>query len=176
MKISLRADRESIMRVLKQGDVSKKLHLFHVMRDLDDRERIRVLLKIMEDGSWIMRERAAQELVSFGAKVVPRLIRLCRSGYWFSRAAACRSLGAIGDLRALPPVVGLVLDDPNPTVVKEARQALTDLYNRDHDAFVHELSSFIEQQPDSPRSRSRIAEHLGDLFPEFAPPPAPPHG
>jgi len=124
MKIRFKPEKTIILRLLKTSDVKKKLRIFNRLNELNERERIKILLKVLEDGSWTLRERAAYKLAEFGSRVVPRLKRLSIRGYWYTRAAACLALGEIGNLRALDEVVSLLLTDNNPTVIQEASQAL----------------------------------------------------
>jgi HEAT repeat protein len=124
MKITLKPDKETVLKLLKNTEMSKKLKVFSKLNDLNEIDRTKILLKVLENGSWCLREKSAHELAKLGTKVMPRLMRLCSKGYWFTRAAACLSLGEIGDPAALPPIMKLVLKDDNPTVAKEARIAL----------------------------------------------------
>jgi HEAT repeat protein len=123
MKITLKTDKETIIKILKNSDVNKKLKIFNMLDEFQEPDRVRILLRILEDGSWCLREKAARELAKVGSKVVPRLVKICGRSYWYSRSAACLTLGEIGDLGALGTIVGL-LDDENPTVVKEALNAI----------------------------------------------------
>ncbi len=91
-----------------------------LLLELEEKERIPLLLKIIEDSSWRLRELAARELAGFGARVVPRLLKVVRSSLWYARAAACFALGEIGDIRAFDPMVDFVKTDSNPTVLREA--------------------------------------------------------
>jgi HEAT repeat protein len=75
-------------------------------------------------------------------------MRLCSKGYWFTRAAACLSLGEIGDAEALPPILKLVLKDDNPTVVKEARTALLKIALKDPQGSAQQIALGIEDSSD----------------------------
>jgi len=141
MKISLRADKETLLRLLKSADITKKLKIFSSLDQLSEKDRIRVLLRILEDGSWSLREKATRELAPYGSKILPRLIRICEKGIWFSRAAACITLGHIGDERAVVPMIKLLLDDENPTVLKEAENALLAIARTRPEAFSREVSA-----------------------------------
>ncbi len=95
-----------------------------MLLELEEKERIPILLRIIEDSSWRLRELAAKELCLFGGRVVPRLLKVAASSLWYARSAACYSLGEIGDLRAMDVIVDLINKDNNPTVVREATIAL----------------------------------------------------
>jgi HEAT repeat protein len=163
MKISLRADKETILRLLKSTDIAKKLKVFGSLDQLSEKDRIRVLLRILEDGSWSLREKATRELAAYGARILPRLIRICEKGIWFSRAAACITLGRIGDERAVLPLAGLILTDDNPTVLKEAEAALLAIARTRPEAFARELSRLAAD--DTPRLLIRLRARSSPLLP-----------
>lgn len=141
MKISLQADKETILRLLKHADLNKKLKIFSQLEQLNEKDRIRILLKILEDGSWTLREKATRALIPYGPKILPRLIRLCEKGFWYTRAAACITMGHLGDERAVWPMINLLLKDENPTVIREAEQALLAIARHQPEAFLREVTS-----------------------------------
>lgn len=123
------------MNTLRSDSIERRLKVLDKLDGVDDRERIKILLKMLEDRSWIMREKAAGRLVAYGARIGARLQRLLRKGYWYTRASACMTLGEIGDLHAVEPIVAVYLADENPTVHKEAGGALVKLARRKPDKF-----------------------------------------
>jgi HEAT repeat protein len=163
MKISLRTDKETVLKLLKNSDIDKKLKIFDSLDQLNENDRVRVLLKILEDGSWCLREKATRQLAPYGAKIVPRLIRLCERGIWFSRAAASITLGMIGDPRAVTILVRLTLADENPTVVREAHQALHRIAAGGPEDFFNELDGCLKESPE----RKRFQDHLQKLNPRL---------
>jgi len=153
MKISLKTDKETLFKLLKDSDLNKKLKIFNKLGDLSEPDRIKILLKILEDSSWYLREQATKELAQFGNKLVPRLKKLCTKGFWYTRAAACRTLGEIGDLDATGTIFKLLLNDDNPTVLKEARQAIRKLAKKNGENFLITLKQIrIEQNLDESAS------------------------
>ncbi|HEX7319183.1 MAG TPA: HEAT repeat domain-containing protein [bacterium] len=148
MKITLKPDKETILKLLKNTEMSKKLRVFSKLNDLNEIDRTKILLKVLENGSWCLREKSAHELARLGTKVMPRLMRLCSKGYWFTRAAACLSLGEIGDPAALPPILKLVLKDDNPTVAKEARIALVKIVLKDPQGSAWRIAEGIKDGSD----------------------------
>jgi len=97
------------------------------LNGVNEKDSIKILLKVLEDASWTLREKAAYKLAEYGNRVVPRLEKLLRRGYWFTRAAACLSLGEIGNIETADSLIELLVNDENPTVRKEASTALTKL-------------------------------------------------
>ncbi len=124
MKIKFKQDKETILKLLDTSHIKKKLRILDKLNGVNEKDSIKILLKVLEDHSWIMREKAAHKLATFGNRVVPRLQKLLDRGYWFTRASACLTLGEIGNLKTLKSIVNILLIDDNPTVVKEASTAL----------------------------------------------------
>ncbi|MEO0136328.1 MAG: HEAT repeat domain-containing protein [candidate division WOR-3 bacterium] len=163
MKISIKTDKETLLKILKDGDINKKLKIFSKLEDLSEADRIKILLKILEDNSWYLREQATKELAKFGSRLLPRLKKLCHKGYWYTRAAACRTLGEIGDLEALATVINLLMNDTNPTVIKEAKEAVRKIAEKNGEVFFTKLQELKAEL----NLKQNIFETLADLPPEF---------
>lgn len=148
MRIKLKQDSETIVSVLRSDNIERKLKILDKLDGVDDRERIKILMKMLEDRSWIMREKAAGRLAAYGTRISSRLQRLLKKGYWYTRASACMALGEIGDLHAVEPIVALYLTDENPTVTKEAGGALVKLARRKPENFARIIRR-LELQPGS---------------------------
>ena len=127
MKIRFKQDKKTVLKLLKTSSIKRKLRILDRLNGINKRDSVSILLKVLEDTSWVMREKAAYRLANFGNRVVPRLLRLLSRGFWYTRASACLALGEIGNLKALAALVSLILTDGNPTVVKEASAALVKL-------------------------------------------------
>jgi HEAT repeat protein len=140
MRIKLKHDKDTIMKILKSDDVEKKLKLLEKLDGVDDKESIKILIKMLEDKSWCMRERAAHRLASYGPRVCTRLQRLLTKGYWYTRASACIALGEIADLQTIESIVLVLLRDENPTVLKEASDALVKMARRKPEKFAGRLN------------------------------------
>jgi HEAT repeat protein len=167
MKIRFKPDRVSILKLLKTSNISRKLRILDRLGELNDRDRIKILLKVLEDSSWTLRERAAQQLATFGKRVLPRLKKLSVRGYWYTRAAACRALGEIGDVKALPEITTLIMNDVNPTVVQEASQALVAIVRRHPEEFCTFLTN-MEFDEEEMNKIERVLESIDvDLFNEI---------
>ena len=113
-----------VAKLLTHRNIDKRLEGMRLLMELEEKERIPLLLKIIEDSSWRLRELAAKELTAFGARVVPRLLKVAESSLWYARSASCFTLGEIGDIRSIDILVELIKHDDNPTVLKEATLAL----------------------------------------------------
>lgn len=142
MRIKLKHDKDSVLNILKSNNIERKIKLLDRIDGVDPREGIKILMKMLEDQSWVMRERAAHKLVAYGSRVTSRLQRLLKKGYWYTRASACLALGEIGDMRALEPVIRVFLDDDNPTVNKEAGDAVVKFARRKPAKFADKILTF----------------------------------
>ena len=127
MKIKFKQDKETILKLLESSNIKKKVKILEKLNGVNEKDSIKILLKVLEDTSWTLREKAAYKLAIYGNRVVPKLKRLLTRGYWFTRAAACLSLGEIGNVKVVDSFVELLVNDQNPTVKKEASTALTKL-------------------------------------------------
>lgn len=124
MKIKFKQDKKTILKLLESSNIRRKVKILEKLNGVNEKDSIKILLKLLEDTSWTMREKAARKLAEYGNRVVPRLERLLNRGYWFTRAAACLSLGEIGNIKVANSLVELFTSDSNPTVRKEALMAL----------------------------------------------------
>lgn len=139
MKIKLKQDKETIIKLLESSSIKRKLRILDRLNGVHQKDSIKILLKVLEDTSWAMREKAAYKLAEYGNRVVPRLERLLTRGYWFTRAAACLSLGEIGNIKVLSSLIEIIIHDDNPTVRKEATTALIKMAMKDPLAFSEAL-------------------------------------
>jgi HEAT repeat protein len=162
MKIRLKQNRKAILELLKTSNIKRKLKILEKLNGVNERESIKILLKILEDTSWTLREKAANRLVHYGNRVVPRLEKLLARGFWYTRASACLTLGEIGNFRALEPIIQLYLTDDNPTVIKEASGALVKLGKRDPLQFAEKL----EEMELTDFQQQRILQIIADFDPE----------
>ena len=140
MRIKLKQDKDTIMRILASDDVERKLRVLDKLDGVNEKDSIKILIKTLEDTSWCMREKAAHRLATYGSRISARLARLLTKGYWYTRASACLALGEIADMRTVAPVVKVLLNDENPTVMKEASNALVNMASRKPQKFVQKLS------------------------------------
>ena len=140
MRIKLKQDKDAILKILNSTDIERKLRVLEKLDGVNERESIKILIKTLEDKSWCMREKAAHKLAVYGKRVSSRLIRLLKKGYWYTRASACLALGEIGDIQSAEPIIALLLEDENPTVQKEATDALVKLALKKPKKFAAKLS------------------------------------
>ncbi|HEC78565.1 MAG TPA: HEAT repeat domain-containing protein [candidate division WOR-3 bacterium] len=163
MKIRFKQDKKTILKLLETSGIKRRLRILDRLNGVNEKDSINILLKVLEDNSWVMREKAAYKLAEYGNRVVQRLIRLLKRGFWYTRAAACLTLGEIGNIKALEAIVTLILDDDNPTVIKEASSALLKLARKEPVLFADGLKnlSLIQEK------KKEILKIIEDAEPEL---------
>jgi HEAT repeat protein len=139
MRIKLKQDKDAILKILNSTDIERKLRVLEKLDGVNERESIKILIKTLEDKSWCMREKAAHKLAAYGKRVSSRLVRQLKKGYWYTRASACLALGEIGDIQSTESIIAVLLEDENPTVQKEASNALVKLARKKPKKFAEKL-------------------------------------
>jgi HEAT repeat protein len=140
MRIKLQQDKDAILKILNSADVERKFKVLEKLDGVNEKECIKILIKTLEDKSWCMREKAAHKLAEYGTRVSSRLKRLLKKGYWYTRASACLALGEIGDVQTAESIIVVLIDDENPTVQKEASNALVKMARRKPEKFAAKLA------------------------------------
>ena len=135
MKIQFKRNKRTVLKLLRTTSTEKKLRVLDRLDGMNDADTIKILLKVLEDTSWVMREKAAHKLARYGKRVVPRLVKLLDRGFWYTRAAACIALGEIASAKTVGPIVAVFLHDGNPTVQREAITALVKIAQKNPSLF-----------------------------------------
>lgn len=167
MTIKFKPEKGAILKLLRTSNVNKKLKIFERLDELPEKNKIKILMKILEDSSWMLREKAAYKLAAYGSRVVPRLKKLSIQGYWYTRAAACLALGEIGNTKALDEIVSLLLIDNNPTVLHEASKALVKLAQVDPNKFCARLQAKELDEVQMEKILNVVKREDADLFIEL---------
>jgi HEAT repeat protein len=164
MKTKYKKNKEETLTILKTDNIKKKLKVLDKMNGVHKTESIRILLNILEDTSWTMREKAAYKLAHYGSRVVLRLEKLLRRGYWYTRASTCLALGEIGNVRVVPSIVMLLLTDENPTVIKEAAQALVKMARKNPEEFSRRIRALALDEPKVLKILSLLEPYDTELY------------
>lgn len=90
---------------------------------------IPLLVEMLGNESWMLRQAAAEALASLGPQALDPLLPLARSGVWYSRAGAAHVLGAVGGAEAIHVLVSM-LDDENRTVREAGIEAIRQVCKR----------------------------------------------
>ena len=116
-------DATRLWEELRHRDPEEKQEWIRQLAENPTPESIEVLLDVLKQESWFLRDQAARTLATLGERVVEPLIELLESGLWYTRSAAASSLGRMALPLAAVPLTTL-LRDPNRTVRDAARDAL----------------------------------------------------
>ena len=100
---------------LRHRDPEEKLGWITQLAQNPTEESIEVLLDVLQQESWFLRDQAARVLAAMGEPVFDSLVEYLGSGLWYTRASAVAALGRMGNPRAAAPLVAM-LNDPNRTV------------------------------------------------------------
>jgi len=116
-------DATRLWEELRHRDPNEKLDWIRQLAENPTPESIEVLLDVLKQESWFLREQASRALAGLGEQVVEPLIEFLGSGLWYTRTAAAAALGTMGLPIAAAPLTEL-LRDPNRTVRDAGRDAL----------------------------------------------------
>ena len=158
---------------LRHRDPEEKLGwILELVQDPSE-ESIGVLLDVLQQESWFLRDQAARVLATMGEPVVQPLIEYLNSGLWYTRSSAATALGRMGNPRAAAPLVAL-LRDPNRTVRDAVWEALIQLCR--NELATRELAAAFRSLPErarrfaldgllerDPEAAGRVLQHIGDL-------------
>lgn len=115
---------------LRHRDPEEKIDWIRQLAKDPTPDSVEVLLDVLTQESWFLRDQAARALATLGEEVFDSLVEYLGSGLWFTRAAAASSLGRMGLPIAAEPLTAL-LRDPNRTVRDAAWDALVRLAQND---------------------------------------------
>jgi len=115
---------------LRHRDPEEKIDWIRQLAKDPTPDSVEVLLDVLTQESWFLRDQAARALATLGEEVFESLVEYLGSGLWFTRAAAASSLGRMGLPIAAEPLTAL-LRDPNRTVRDAAWDALVRLAQND---------------------------------------------
>ncbi len=122
---------DQFLEALKRRNLEGKRALIADLRRRKTDKAVEILVELLEDDSWYLRDQAVNALAEVGEVAVPRLLPLLDSGLWYTRAAAARVLGRIGHAASLPKLIEL-LGETNRTVQGAALASLADLIRAGH--------------------------------------------
>lgn len=133
---------------LRHRDPEEKLGWITQLAQSPTEESIDVLLDVLQQESWFLRDQAARVLATMGEPVLEPLIEYLGSGLWYTRASAVLALGRMGNPRAAAPLVEM-LKDPNRTVRDAVWDALLLLCR--NELATPELAAAFEALPERAR-------------------------
>jgi HEAT repeat protein len=108
----------------RPGTLEGKLKLLAELAGAPGERAVPLLLELMCDQSWHIRERAVEALVKRGGdQVIEPVKALLAEGLWYTRSCAADALGQLGDLRGVDALAARLADE-NPSVRKSVSRAL----------------------------------------------------
>ena len=166
---------------LRHRDPEEKLGWITQIAQNPTEESIEVLLDVLQQESWFLRDQAARVLATMGEPVLVPLVGYLGSGLWYTRASAVAALGRMGNPRAAAPLVGM-LNDPNRTVRDAVWDALVLLCR--NELATSELAQAFDALPEKARrfaldglverdseAAGLVLRHMEDRVPSEAPAP-----
>ncbi len=156
-------DAARLWEELRHREPEEKLEWIRELARNPTPDSIEVLLDVLKQESWFLRDQAARALATLGEQVVEPLIAYLNSGLWYTRTAAASALGRMGLPVAAPPLVAL-LRDPNRTVRDAARDALVLVCGNEMGRF--EVAVAFRGLPE--RARQFALDGLASRNPEMA--------
>jgi HEAT repeat protein len=148
---------------LRHREPEEKLEWIRELARHPTPDSIEILLDVLKQESWFLRDQAARALATLGEPVVDPLIEYLGNGLWFTRTAAATALGRMGTPAAAGPLVQL-LRDPNRTVREAGRDALVLVCGSDVGRF--EVAVAIHALPE--RARRFALDGIASRNPELA--------
>jgi HEAT repeat protein len=161
---------------LRHRDPEEKLGWITQIAQNPTEESVEVLLDVLQQESWFLRDQAARVLAGMGEMVLEPLVRYLGSGLWYTRASAVSALGRMGNPRAAAPLVGM-LNDPNRTVRDAVWDALVQLCR--NELATQELAAAFDGLPEKARRFAldglveRDSEAAGNVMSHMEDAPAP---
>lgn len=122
-------DDARILDRLRLKSLDEKKNLIEDLKKRKGQRSISLLVEILQEESWFLREQAVRALAEAGSEASGPVQKLLKDGLWYSRAAAAKALGKMGD----PGAVDLLIDcltDSNKTVQGAAASALVEIVRK----------------------------------------------
>ena len=156
-------DAARLWEELRHREPEEKLEWIRELARNPTPDSIEILLDVLKQESWFLRDQAARALATLGEVVFDPLVEYLGSGLWYTRTAAASALGKMGLPAAARPLTQL-LRDPNRTVRDAARDALVLLCGSDVGCF--EVAVAFHALPE--RARRFAVDGLATRDPEAA--------
>jgi hypothetical protein len=115
-----------ILDLIRSKSFEGRKALIDDLRRERSERSVSLLLEVLNDQSWSLRELAVSALAETPDLAAEPLMALLDDGLWYTRAAAVRGLGLMGHGPALPRLLAM-LEDDNTTIATEVARALLNL-------------------------------------------------
>ena len=131
---------EEIIKELNCNDIKRKLTAVDLLVERGGKQAEKELVKRLRDESWHLRNYVAKVLGGFGKYIISSVLAEAKQGVWYVRSATCMTLGYIGEIECLDPLLSL-LEDHSTQVQIAAEEALIKIINKDRLKFVESYLS-----------------------------------
>jgi HEAT repeat protein len=115
-----------ILEKFRLKNLAGKKNLIEDLKKRKSPRSISLLVEMLQDESWYLREQAVQALSDAGDEAKEPVLEVLENGLWYARAASAKVLGKIGGVEAVVKLTDCLLDS-NMTVQGAAAAALVDI-------------------------------------------------
>lgn len=122
-------DDAKILERLRLKNLAGKKHLIEDLKKRKSQRSTWLLVEMLQDESWYLREQAVRALEEAGTEAAEPVLKLLREGLWYSRAASAKALGRMGNADAVDPLIDCLMDS-NKTVQGAAAAALVEIVKK----------------------------------------------
>lgn len=119
-------DGAKILERLRLKNLTGKKNLIEDLKKRKSQRSVSLLVEMLQDESWYLREQAVQALSEAGEEAREPVLNVLKDGLWYARAAAAKVLGRIGGSNAVERLIDCLLDS-NMTVQGAAAAAMVDI-------------------------------------------------
>ena len=119
-------DGARILERMRLKNLAGKKNLIEDLKKRKSQRSVSLLVEMLQDESWYLREQAVQALSDAGDDAKEPVLQVLEDGLWYARAAAAKVLGRIGGSEAVGRLTDCLLDS-NMTVQGAAAAALVDI-------------------------------------------------
>jgi HEAT repeat protein len=126
---------EELLKDLGSTDIKRRLRAVDGLVARGGKQAERELVRLLSDSSWHLRSYVAKVLGGFGKYMIGSILSEAKQGVWYVRATACTTLGYIGEIECLDPLLSY-LEDESARVRIAAEEALLAIISRDRLKFV----------------------------------------
>jgi HEAT repeat protein len=141
---------ERILERLRLKNLAGKKNLIEDLKKRKSQRSVSLLVEMLEDESWYLREQAVKALADAGEEAKEPVLKVLEDGLWYARAAAAKVLGRIGGPAAVLKLTDCLLDS-NMTVQGAAAAALVDIAKR---STVDDLAQPLSTRPHDVRQKA----------------------
>ncbi|TES94276.1 MAG: HEAT repeat domain-containing protein [Candidatus Cloacimonadota bacterium] len=126
---------DELLEDLNSSDIKRRIKIVNELVEMGGKQAEKELIKLISDESWHLRNYVAKALGGFGKNIIESLLNEAKQGVWYVRSAVCLTLGYIGEIESLDPLLSF-LEDNSERVKIAAEEAIISIINRDRVKFV----------------------------------------